>query len=254
MGTSGYVSIGNVTPAYPLHVNGYVGLMSVIRYFNYPAPLTQLTTAALTNISIYASTDIAAGQSIVALSDRRAKVLEEPPTEPYLNLVDKIQVHQYSWIDKIEKSANKKIGFFAQEVEEVLPDAVGTTTGVVPTIYKQAEAFTESTVTVKNHGITTEKKLEVVDLENGKTKIDIVRVIDADNLEVKFEKVPKDKLFVVGPEVDDSRLLNHDYLMAVGFGGLKELHALVKTQQTTIEMLTERLALLEGTIGSRVGA
>jgi hypothetical protein len=107
---------------------------------------------------------------------------------------------------------------------------------------------------VTNHGLTTEKKLEVVDLENGKTKIDIVRVIDADNLEVKFEKVPKDKLFVVGPEVDDSRLLNHDYLMAVGFGGLKELHALVKSQQTTIEMLTERLAALEGTIGSRVGA
>jgi hypothetical protein len=68
---------------------------------------------------------------------------------------------------------------------------------------------------------------------------------------VKFEKVPKDKLFVVGPEVDDSRMVNHDYLMAVGFGGLKELHALVKTQQTTIEMLTERLAALEAKLNSQ---
>jgi hypothetical protein len=203
--------------------------------------LTQANPGNL-GISIYAQGDVVSTTGIVVTSDRRAKVLEEPPTEPYLNLVDKIQVHQYSWIDKIEKSANKKIGFFAQEVEEVVPDAVGKNTDVVPTIYKQADAFTESTITVTNHGLTTEKKLEVVDLENGKTKIDIVRVIDADNLEVKFEKVPKDKLFVVGPEVDDSRLLNHDYLMAVGFGGLKELHALVKSQQTTIEMLTERLA------------
>jgi hypothetical protein len=121
---------------------------------------------------------------------------------------------------------------------------------VVPTIYKQAEAFTESTVTVKNHGITTEKKLEVVDQGNGKTKIDIVRVIDADNLEVKFEKVPKDKLFVIGPEVDDSRMVNHDYLMAVGFGGLKELHALVKTQAQTIEMLEARLALIESKLAA----
>jgi hypothetical protein len=160
-------------------------------------------------------------------------------------LVDKIQVHQYSWIDKIEKGSSKKIGFFAQEVEEVVPGAVGQTTAVVPTIYREADAFTDTTLTVTGHGLTTEKKLQIVDLENGKTKIDIVRVIDADNLEVKFEKVPKDKLFVVGPEVDDSRMVNHDYLMAVGFGGLKELHALVKTQQTTIEMLTERLALLE---------
>lgn len=101
-----------------------------------------------------------------------------------------------------------------------------------------------------NHGLTTEKKLEVVDLENGKTKVDIVNVIDADNLEVKFEKPVKDKLFVVGPEVDDSRLLNHDYLMAVGFGGLKELHALVKTQQTTIEILTERFDSLESRLAA----
>ena len=187
----------------------------------------------------------------VAISDERAKVLEQPPIEPYLNLIDKIQVHQYSWINKIEKGSTKKIGFFAQEVEEVVPDAVGHTTAIVPTIYRQANAFTESTITVTNHGITTEKKLEIVDLENGKTKIDIVRVIDADNLEVKFEKVPKDKLFVVGPEVDDSRVLNHDHLMAVGFGGLKELHALVKTQQTTIEMLTERLSALEAKLNSQ---
>jgi hypothetical protein len=241
---SGGVGIGTSRPSYPLHVaTSPVSLNGVaFRYFNYTTTVLTQANPGNLGISIYAQGDVVSTTGIVVTSDRRAKVLEEPPTEPYLNLVDKIQVHQYSWIDKIEKSANKKIGFFAQEVEEVVPDAVGKNTDVVPTIYKQADAFTESTITVTNHGLTTEKKLEVVDLENGKTKIDIVRVIDADNLEVKFEKVPKDKLFVVGPEVDDSRLLNHDYLMAVGFGGLKELHALVKSQQTTIEMLTERLA------------
>jgi hypothetical protein len=196
-------------------------------------------------VSIYAAGDIASQAAIVAFSDRRAKVPEEPPSESYLNLVDKIQVRQFSWIDKIEKGSSKKIGFFAQEVEEVVPDAVGTTTGVVPTIYRQANAFTETTVTIQGHGLTTEKKLEVVDTENGKTKIDIIRVIDADNLEVKFEKVPKDKLFIVGPEVDDSRMVNHDYLMAVGFGGLKELHEIVKKQQDLIVALEARLAALE---------
>ena len=121
---------------------------------------------------------------------------------------------------------------------------------MVPTIYREADAFTETTITVAGHGLTTEKKLEVVDPENGKIKIDIVRVIDANNLEVKFEKVPKDKLFVVGPEVDDSRVLNHDHLMAVGFGGLKELHALVKTQQVTIASLEHRLAALESKLAA----
>jgi hypothetical protein len=178
------------------------------------------------------------------MSDKRAKVIEEPLSESYMDLVDKIQIHQYSWIDKIEKGARKKIGFFAQEVEKVVPDAVDQMTGVIPAIYREADAFTETTVTVTNHGITTEKKLEVVDPENGKTKIDIVRVIDADTLEVKFEKIPKDKLFVVGPEIDDLRIVNHDYLMAVSFGAVKELIEDNKSLRNQISCLTSRLDAL----------
>jgi hypothetical protein len=247
--SAGRLGIGLSNPFYPLHVaTSTTSSTTLARWFNVNGGLNSTTQTFIT--SIYSAASVMTSDVFVAISDERAKVLEQPPIEPYLNLIDKIQVHQYSWIDKIEKGSTKKIGFFAQEVEEVVPDAVGHTTAIVPTIYRQANAFTESTITVTNHGIITEKKLEIVDLENGKTKIDIVRVIDADNLEVKFEKVPKDKLFVVGPEVDDSRVLNHDYLMAVGFGGLKELHALVKTQQTTIEMLTERLALLESKLAA----
>jgi hypothetical protein len=239
-----YVGIGTASPSYPLHVASGVGTTNTVKYFNGTTTTIASYSGGIT-ASIYSQNDILTAGSFAGISDRRAKIPEEPPTESYLNLVEQIQVHQYSWIDKVEKGSSKKIGFFAQEVEAVVPDAVGRTTAVVPTIYRQAEGFTDTTVTIKNHGITIEKKLEVVDLKNGKTKIDILRVIDLDNLEVKFEKAPKDKLFVVGPEVDDSRMVNHDYLMAVGFGGLKELSALVKTQQTTIEMLTERLALLE---------
>jgi hypothetical protein len=245
------VGIGTSTPGYPLHVNGAVSSPSVsIVYFNGGEGTTLKTYTGAITTSIYASNGILAGGSICSISDRRSKIPEEPLSDPYLSFVDKINVHQFSWVDKVEKDSGKKIGFFAQEVKDVLPDAVGRTTGVVPTIYRQAEAFTETTVTVTGHCLTTEKKLEIVDLENGKTKIDIVRVIDADILEVKFEKVPKDKIFVIGPEVDDLHVVNHDYLMAVGFGGLKELHALVKSQQTTIEMLTERLAALESKLAA----
>jgi hypothetical protein len=40
-------------------------------------------------------------------------------------------------------------------------------------------------------------------------------------------------------------MVNHDYLMAVGFGGLKELHEIVKKQQDLIMALEARIASLE---------
>ena len=238
-----FVGIGTSSPSYPLHVGTSSAINANVRYFNFPATTLQTYNGPFT-CSIYAISDIITSGSIVAVSDERVKVIEDPLSESYMDLVDKIQVHQYSWIDKIEKGERKKFGFFAQEVEKVVPDAVNQMTGVIPAIYRQANAFTETTITVTNHGITTEKKLEVVDPENGKTKIDIVRVIDADTLEVKFEKIPKDKLFVVGPEVDDLRNVNHDYLMAVSFGAVKELIEDNKSLRNQISCLTSRLDAL----------
>jgi len=247
LGNGANVGIGTASPSYPLHVNGAASSPSVsVVYFNGNEGTTLHSYSGVVNTSIYSSSGILAGSSICSVSDRRSKIPEEPLSDPYLSFVDKIKVHQFSWIDKVEKDSGKKIGFFAQEVKEVLPDAVGRTTGVVPTIYRQAETFTGTTITVKNHGLTTEKKLEIVDLENGKTTIDILRVIDADNLEVKFEKVPKDKIFVVGPEVDDLHAVNYDYLMAVSFGAVKELIEDNKSLRNQISCLTSRLdALVE---------
>ena len=244
------VGIGTTNPSCPLDVRGTGSVaLSAGYYFSSGTSTLGSFGAANYNLSIFASNQIGAS-AFNASSDRRIKENIHTLTNA-LETVNKLRPVTYNYIDKLEHGEKTSHGFIAQEVEEVVPDAVGQTTAVVPTIYRQANAFTETTITVTGHGLKTEKKLEVVDPENGKTTIDIVRVIDADNLEVKFEKVPKDKLFVVGPEVDDSRVLNHDHLMAVGFGGLKELHALVKTQQTTIEMLTERLSALEAKLNSQ---
>jgi hypothetical protein len=239
---NGHVGIG-VSPAYPLHVGISGGISGSVKYWNFNTPTISSYSGPFT-CSIYGISDIVTSGSFTAFSDQRAKVLETPP-ESFSNLVQKIQVRHFSWIDKIGKGDTKKIGFFAQEVEKILPDAVGKNTNVVPTIYREADSFTDTTITIKGHGLTTEKKIEVVDPENDKHVAEITRVIDSDTIEVKFEKKPKDKLFVIGPEVDDSRVINHDYLMAVSFGAVKEIIEENKSLRNQISSLVARLEALE---------
>jgi hypothetical protein len=242
---SGFVGIGTTSPSYPLHVGISTSTSGSVRYFafNSTSGTTQTYSGSFA-ASIYAIYDVTTSGSMTCFSDQRAKVLEKPP-ESFSNLVQKIQVRHFSWIDKIGKGDTKKIGFFAQEVEKVLPDAVGKNTNVVPTIYREADSFTDTTITIKGHGLTTEKKIEVVDPENDKHVAEITRVIDSDTIEVKFEKKPKDKLFVIGPEVDDSRVINHDYLMAVSFGAVKEIIEENKSLRNQISSLAARLEALE---------
>jgi hypothetical protein len=242
---SGRVGIGTVSPAYPLHVGISGGTSGSVKYWNFNTPTISSYSGPF-SASIYGISDIVTSGSFTAFSDKRAKLIEEPLEETFSNLVQKIDVHQYSWINKAEKGGTKRVGFFAQEVEKVLPAAVGKTTSVVPTIYREADSFTDTTITIKGHGLTTEKKIEVVDPENDKHVAEITRVVDSDTIEVKFEKKPKDKLFVIGPEVDDSRLVNHDYLMAISFGAVKEIIEENKSLRNQISCLASRLdALVE---------
>jgi hypothetical protein len=240
---NGHVGIG-VSPAYPLHVGFGGDISGSVKYWNFNTPTISSYSGPFT-CSIYGIYDIVTSGSFTAFSDKRAKLLEEPLEETFSNLVQKIDVHQYSWINKAEKGGTKRVGFFAQEVEKVIPDAVGKNTNVVPTIYREADSFTDTTITIKGHGLTTEKKIEVVDPENDKHVAEITRVIDSDTIEVKFEKKPKDKLFVIGPEVDDSRVINHDYLMAVSFGAVKEIIEENKSLRNQISSLAARLEALE---------
>ena len=67
-------------------------------------------------------------------------------------------------------------------------------------------------------------------------------LIAQDVLKVQPEAVSSDKDGMYG--------VRYTELIPLAFAAIKDLSALVQTQQTTIDALTTRLASLEGTIGS----
>jgi len=242
---TGNVGIGTASPSYPLHVNGTAASGSLaIKYINYPNVPTWTTTTGAVNYSIYATGNILTSDAFILTSDERIKK-EEQPSWSYLAAVESVPVKTFSYIDQVQYGPQKRVGFFAQEVEKVLPDAVTKTKDFIPNIFAKCQAE-GNCVTVVNHGLAEGTKVRVF---SGQEKIESnVHVIDENTIEL--EKILEKDVFVFGTEVDDFRVLNYDYMSSVAFGGLKELSALVKTQAQTIETLSERLATLEAKLSA----
>jgi hypothetical protein len=215
-----------------------------IKYINYGTVPNWTSVSAAYSYSIYASGSILTGDALVITSDERIKK-EEQPTKTYLEVVDSVAVKTFSYIDQVQYGPQKRVGFFAQEVEKVLPDAVTKIKDFIPNIFAKCQAE-GNCVTVVNHGLAEGTKVRVF---SGEDKIESnVHIIDENTIEL--EKTLEKDVFVFGTEVDDFRVLNYDYMASVAFGGLKELSTLVKTQAQTIETLSERLATLEAKLAA----
>jgi hypothetical protein len=232
----GVVGIGTASPSYPLHVVGSSGRAAAFKYLTYSSAPNWTADSFSIALGALVNSCIATNDAFVVFSDSRIKIEEQAP-QSYLALVNNIDVKNFSYIDKVQYGPRKKIGFFAQQVETVLPDAVSKIPDFIPNIFRKCSA-SGNCVTVDNHGIAEGAKVRI--MSGGERVETTVHVLDENTVQV--DAVLENEVFVFGTEVDDFRVLNNDYMSAVAFGGLKELHALVKTQQTTIEMLTERLA------------
>jgi hypothetical protein len=214
------------------------------------------------NVSILAAGWVA-GAGMVANSDRRIKeVVGRSDTARDLEIIQSLRVTDYRPLDKMSDGNSLRRGFVAQEVLDILPQAVASRRNVIPDIYSSAADFafdreqkTLSVTLPAPHGLTEGEAVQILTEDAAKT-VAVVAVTAPGSFVVGgFEKEPR-QVFVYGREVDDFLSLDYDQLFTTAVGALqqvkkekdaeaKALWAEIAELKASNGALAERLRLLE---------
>ena len=237
MTDGGIVSIGTGSNAARLNVGTAIGTYETYGYLNTDGGQSGNTGSASWYTSIFADGRIVAPY-VGITSDLRIKTdLHATDSVKDLETLMGIEVTDYHFKDKLANGNTPQKKAIAQQLEKVYPQAVNTTKGVVPDIYKK--------VTVKDGWVelaTDLKKGERVKLI-GKTEQSVHEVLEVRDGAFRPDgQVDDEQVFVYGREVNDFRSVDYDAIAMLNVSATQELARQLKEKDAKIAALEAKVA------------
>ena len=237
-GTSSFGGYVEITGTTPISSNPYgFFIQSPLQYWggnNHQFSLRATTGNILAN-----------GFGIV--SDRRIKKdfrLSQSLAD--LSTLKKLRVIDYRHIDVVEKGTDFRKGFIAQEVEEVLPEAVKIVADFIPNVYAlsaqtKLSAGKMSITIDKNHEFAVGDEVKLVLQDSGEKRTSVEAVISENTFVVDWTgEADQEKVFVFGKKVSDFHTVDYDRIFTLNVSATQELARRVEQLEAENATLRQR--------------
>ena len=205
--------------------------------------------------------------NVISSSDERIKKnIGDVQDDNALRMILNIEPKTYNYIDtqRRTQSDNRVYGFIAQQIREVIPDAVKIQTEFIPNIFMVADYNpVENIITLPNpipSSILHTSRVKCYDIRDVEAAsaasammliVEVVEVISPTSLKIKNINLRNlnnlnnlNKIFVYGTEVNDFHALNKEYINTLNVCAVQELHRKIESQQGEIRELNDKVNVL----------
>jgi len=194
----------------------------------------------INNISAYIDGNLLCTGNLYVSSDIRIKNdINDIKSLFAIDKILKIKPITFKYIDYIENGYNDNYGFIAQQIKEVIPEAVFFTEEFIPNIFKLFDINKDIIQTNED----LRDKLNIDDtirlINNNKIECKILEITDT---YIKIDKsLEDDKIFVYGKKIKDFHNINKNYIFTLNVSATQELHKRLEIQEKRIQEQEELL-------------
>lgn len=222
---SGNMGLGVATPSQKLDVNGNINITTGFNYMR--------NGTALTN-------------SVATFSDSRIKTnIEDIGDISALERIMKVEPKNYNYIDVEERGSANVIGFIAQQVKEIIPEAVVIGEEFIPNIYRYYEIVSSDTILINDANINKIFIGNMLKIKVNKTTL-VTKVIDKVNkiIKIDVEIDVKAKCLIYGVKINDFHFIDKNYIYTLNVCATQEIYRRLEEHKKEIEELKSKIASL----------
>lgn len=236
------------------HGYGYV------RLYNFKLNFKASSTSNVVDIPLLYSKDIQSSRVLVTSDSRIKNDITLVDDTKAIDMVNTLESKEYGYIDPYNKKTQKTIGFIAQEVKDVLPNAVTIENGFIP---DEIREILNPVWNTNSDGSWTLTIVDIVFQANhtgkcrfyfGETKKDIQ--VETDRVSFKFNR-KWDNVYLWGKEINDFHMIDKNQIFALHHSAIQELSRRNDEKSSKILVLEEsneekdqKLLALEERIGA----